>query len=249
MKKGSETIPLYKQLKRSLQEQIDAKILKPGELIPSERVLCTQHNISRITVRRCLSEMIHEGILYRKHGKGTFLVRRSVRQGLARIVNFSQSILELGMKPSTTILSTESMASDIEIAKELGLPETAPVVRLSLLGSGDEEPFVLYDSFLPLDIGKKIVHEARKREKSGDSFSTYDLYGEGSGIFPATVNQTFEATVADDRLSAVLKVEKGFPVLLITSLFLNQDKQPIEFRKAFYLGDRYKFHIMRDFSA
>lgn len=193
--------------------------------------------------------MIHEGILHRKHGKGTFVARRKIRQGLARIVNFSRSILELGMKPATLILSTELTAADIEIAKELGLPVAAPVLKLSLLGTGDEETFVLYESFFPPDTGQKIVKEARKREKEGVSFSTYDLYGEPSGIFPITVNQTFEATIANERLSVIMKVKKGFPVLLITSVFMTQDQQPLEFRKAFYRGDRYKFHIMRDFSA
>jgi GntR family transcriptional regulator len=242
-------MPLYEKLKKSLYDQIEMGFFKPGQLIPSERTLCLQHGISRITVRRCISELIHEGILYRKQGKGTFVARRKIRQGLARIVNFTQTVLELGMTPSTAILSVESIGASGEVAKELGLTVAAPVLRLALLGKGDEEPLVLYESFFPPEIGMKIAEEARMREKEGVPFSTYDLYGESSSVFPATVSQTFEAVVANNTLSAILEVKKGFPLLLIQSVFTSRDRRPLEFRKALYRGDRYKFHIERDFTA
>ncbi len=249
MNRKNGAMPLYRKLKKSLNDQMEMGFFKPGQLIPSERTLCLQYGISRITVRRCISELIYEGILYRKQGKGTFVARRKIQQGLARIVNFSQTVLELGMKPSSEILSIDSISAVGEVAKELGLPSAAPVVKLALLGKGDEEPLVFYESFFPPEIGRKIAQEARKREKEGVPFSTYDLYGESSGVFPATVNQTFEAIVANDPLSAIMEVKKGSPLLLIQSVFTNRDRQPLEFRKALYRGDRYKFHIVRDFTA
>jgi GntR family transcriptional regulator len=249
LKKNDKAMPLYEKLKRSLCDQIEMGLFEPGELIPSERTLCQQNGISRITVRRCLSELINEGLLYRKQGKGTFVARRKIRQGLARIVNFTRTVLELGMKPSTAILAVESIGASGEVAKELGLTAAASVVRLALLGKGDEEPLVLYESFFPLEIGMKMAEEARIREKEGAPFSTYDLYGESSGVFPTTVSQTFEAVVATDPLSTILKVKRGFPLLLIQSVFTSRDERPLEFRKALYRGDRYKFHMIRDFNA
>ena len=249
MDRSNKTIPLYKILKNDLYGQIESGSLKPGELIPSERMLCKQYGISRITVRRCFSEMIHEGILYRKHGKGTFVAMRKIKQGLTRIVDFNRTVRELGMKPSTSILSSESISADIEIAKVFALPIAAPILKLSLLGKGDEEPLVLYESYFPPEIGRKIIGEALIREKKAVPFSTYDLYDESAGVIPFTVNQTFEAITANDRLSVILELRKGAPILLITSIFLDRNQQPLEFRKAMYRGDRYKFHIVRDFSA
>jgi len=249
LEKINGTIPLYKQLKKSIYDQIETGLIKPGQLIPSERNLCRQHGMSRITVRRCIEEMTNEGLLLRKHGKGTFVAPSKVKQGLARIVTFSRTVLELGMKPSSAILSIESITADVHIAKVFDLPIATLFKKLALLGKGDEEPLVLYESCFSPKIGRKMIREAMDREKKGIPFSTYDLYGEPTGIFPATVNQTFEATAADDRLSQVLKLEKGSPVLLITSIFLNGNQEPLEFRKAMYRADRYKFHILREFSA
>lgn len=242
-------IPLYKKLKKSLYEQIEEGLFKPGQAIPSERTLCRQYGMSRITVRRCIEEMTNEGVLHRKHGKGTFVSPSKVKQGLARIVDFRRTVLELGMKPSTSILSIESIAADVHVAKIFDLPISTVFQKLTLLGRGDAEPLVLYESHFSPKIGKKMVREAVRLEKKGIPFSTYDLYGERTGIAPAKVNQTFEAMAADDRLSLALELEKGSPILLITSVFLNGGSDPLEFRKASYRADRYKFQIFRDFSA
>jgi GntR family transcriptional regulator len=249
MKKPNEDLPLYKQMINRLIEQIETGFYKPGRMIPSERALCKSFGVSRITVRRCLSEMIHNGILYRQQGRGSFVAKRQVRQGLARIVSFSRTVMELGMQPSTTLLSSELIAADVLMVKVFNLPASSSVLKLSLLGKGDEEPLVLYESYFRPELGRRLVQEAIRREEEGVAYSTYDLYGEAIGIFPTTVNQTFEATTADNRLSAILKLKKGFPILLITSVFMNHDQEPLEFRRAMYRGDRYKFHIQRDFSA
>jgi GntR family transcriptional regulator len=93
-----------------------------------------------------------------------------------------------------------------------------------------------------------MVKEAIRREKKRVSFSTYDLYGESSGVFPASVNQTFEAITADECLSSLMNIKRGAAIFMITSVFIAQDQRPLEFRKAMYRGDRYKFYITRELS-
>ena len=248
MLKPQEPTPLYKQLSDLLRRQIEEGKIKPDHSIPSERSLCEKFRISRITVRQAISEMINQGMLYRKQGKGTFVAKRKINQGLVRFVNFSRTVLELGMKPSTKILRNDLLPADIQIAKILDIPVTSQILKLSLLGMGDDEPLVLYESYFPLPLGKKMAREAIRREKRSMSFSTYDLYGESSGVFPTSVNQTFEAISADERLSSLMRVEKGTAIFMITSVFTAQDQRPLEFREAMYRGDRYKFHIMRELS-
>ena len=246
--KPQEPTPLYKQLSDLLRRQIEEGKIKQDHPIPSERSLCEKFKISRITVRQAISEMINEGILYRKQGKGTYVAKRKVTQGLARIVNFTRTVLDLGMKPLTKILGNEIFPVDFQIAKILDIPVTSQILKLSFLGMGDEEPLVLYESYFPLSLGKKMAREAIRREKRGLSFSTYDLYGESSGVFPTSVNQTFEAISSDERLSSLMDVEKGTAIFMITSVFTAQDQRPLEFRKAMYRGDRYKFYITRELS-
>jgi GntR family transcriptional regulator len=243
-----ESTPLYVQLKQDLSQQMDLGRLKPGEFIPSERSLCAKYRISRTTVRQALSEMINEGLLYRKQGKGTFVVERKVNQGLVRIVNFERTVLELGLKPSTQILGNDVIPTDIQMAKILDIPLTSQILKLTLLGKGDATPLVLYESYFPLHFGQKMAKEAALRERKGIPFSTYDLYERVCSVTPRSVVQTFEAITADDRLAAIMNVRKRSPIFMITSIFQTADQRPVEFRTALYRGDRYKFHLTREFA-
>ena len=66
-------IPRYYQLKELLEQQMSDGTLKPGDIIPSERDLASKYNLSRFTVARSISMLADEGLLYRKHGIGTFV--------------------------------------------------------------------------------------------------------------------------------------------------------------------------------
>lgn len=243
-----ESTPLYIQLKQDLFQQMDIGRLKPGQPIPSERSLCAKYRISRTTVRQALSEMINAGLLYRKQGKGTFVIQRKVNQGLVRFRNFERTVLELGMEPSTRILGNDIVPADIQTAKILDVPLTSQILKLSLLGKGDNVPLVLYESYFPLRFGQRMAKEAARLEKKGAPFSTYDLYEGMGSIAPRSVVQTFEAIIADHRIAAIMKLKKGTPIFMITSIFQTVDQRPLEFRTALYRGDRYKFHLTREFS-
>jgi GntR family transcriptional regulator len=243
-----ESTPLYVQLKQDLSQQMDLGRLKPGQLIPSERSLCEKYRISRTTVRQALSEMINAGLLCCKQGKGTFVTERKVNQGLVRFVNFERTVLELGLKPSTQVLDNDVIPVDIQMAKILDLPLTSQVLKLTLLGKGDATPLVLYESYFPVRFGQAMAKEAALRGKKGIPFSTYDLYERVGSVTPRSVTQTFEAITADDRLVAIMKVRKGAAIFMITSIFQTADQSPLEFRTALYRGDRYKFHLTREFA-
>ena len=202
MLNAQDAIPLYEKLRDLLREQIEQGRYRPGEPIPSERELCRAHRISRITVRQAIAGMIHDGLLVRKQGKGTFVARRKVSQGLSRIVTFRRTVLDIGMKPSTRILSHGLLPADLEVASVLKLPGAGQVLRLVLLGRGDDQPLVVYESFFPPAIGRKMTAEARARERRNRPFSSYDLYARATGCTPARVSQALEAVAADDAPGA-----------------------------------------------
>lgn len=240
-----EATPLYEKLRTILRQQIDEGRYRPDEAIPSERVLCRQYHISRITVRQAIAQLINDGVLYRKQGKGTFVARRKVNQGLSKIVAFSRTVLDIGMKPSTRIVFHGLLPPDLEVASVLKLPDGAQVFKLVLLGMGDDQPLVLYESCFPPLIGQKMLREAMAREKQAVAFSSYDLYGQNTGIAPFKVNQTIEAVAADENQKRTLQISKGTALLRVTSVFMARDESPLELRKALYRGDFYKFNIAR----
>jgi multiple sugar transport system substrate-binding protein len=65
--------PLYRQVASILRERIERGLFKPGERIPTEYELCDHFGVSRTSVRQALSDLVHEGLLLRRQGSGTYV--------------------------------------------------------------------------------------------------------------------------------------------------------------------------------
>ena len=96
-------IPLHIQLKHLIQSEIQAGKYK--EKIPSERELMHRFNVSRSTVRESINHLVHEQILEKVHGKGTFIKSRvTVHEWLHALHSFTETVRNLGMTPSAKLL-------------------------------------------------------------------------------------------------------------------------------------------------
>jgi DNA-binding LacI/PurR family transcriptional regulator len=68
-------LPLYHQIKLMIISDIQKRKLQKGDCIEKEFDLCKKYKVSRITIRRAISELVRENILYRVSGKGTYVAR------------------------------------------------------------------------------------------------------------------------------------------------------------------------------
>jgi len=96
--------PLYYQLKEELRKDILRGVFKEGDLIPSEREFAEKYHLSSTTIRRALNDLVHEDLLERKAGKGTFVRKQMVRRDLKKVLGFTANMLEMGLTPSTKVL-------------------------------------------------------------------------------------------------------------------------------------------------
>jgi len=137
------------------------------------------------------------------------------------------------MNPLTKILGNDIFPVDFQLTKIFNIPSTIQTLQLFLLGMGDEESLVLYEFYFPLSIRRGIAREAFRREKKKQSFSTYDHYGKSSSIFSASINQNFEVINANEPLSSLIHVKKGFAIFMTASIVKAQDQRPLEFKKGY----------------
>jgi len=72
-------LPLYKQMSDILRREIESQKLAPGTRLPTEKELAKRFGVSLITVRGCIGELVREGILVRRQGRGTFVASRKPR--------------------------------------------------------------------------------------------------------------------------------------------------------------------------
>jgi GntR family transcriptional regulator of arabinose operon len=69
--------PMYKQIEQYIMNQIQDRLWEPLSQIPSENELSKQFNVSRITVKNALLQLVEKGVVYRLQGKGTFVAKEN----------------------------------------------------------------------------------------------------------------------------------------------------------------------------
>ncbi len=244
---GDGTRPLYKRLKDYLYGEIEKGNLQPNQQIASERELCRRFDLSRTTVRQALAEAIAEGTFYRIQGKGTFVADpKRVEQQVSAITNFMDTIKSKGWRPGMEVLEHKIIPADIEMAKILQVEAGEDVVFLRALGKGDAEPTGLYIIYLPYELGLSIIEEGEEdRRKYGLWIPLLNHHAQKLGLDLAYADQGFEAVVARLNTAEILQVPEGAPILKVTSIAYTSRDIPVEFRRVYYRGEKYRFTIRR----
>src|SRR5579883_3425261 len=119
----SNPLPLYHQLKEVLRQQIRAGHLAPHTAIPSEPELVARYHVSRATVRQALTELVHEGLLYRQHGKGTFVCEPRVQQTVSELTSLSEELRSRGQRPGGLLIVSELVRGSETIREQLHLTD------------------------------------------------------------------------------------------------------------------------------
>jgi GntR family transcriptional regulator len=229
----SSPVPKYYQLKEIIRDMVEKDELEEGQLVPSERELCERYNISRMTARQAVMELVNEGILYREQGRGTFVAGKKFQQEGARLNSFTQDMGDRGMSVSSTVLGVEVEEAGPVVARMLRIDPGDKIVRVRRVRNADGKPMALETSHLLHDVASRIL------EVDLSSRSLYEELRKG-GVRIARAEQSYEAVLANDAETEHLDVPVGSPALLIERLTFDADDRPFEYVKSTYRADRYR---------
>ena len=95
--------PLYRQLMARIRDDVSSGVYPPESQIPSEQEMCARYGVSRVTVRRAISELTDEGILRKQQGKGTFVCTPKLCRDLRDINSFHECCRMQGVTPGTRL--------------------------------------------------------------------------------------------------------------------------------------------------
>lgn len=228
-------IPLYHQIKTLLEERIDSGEWPPGLRVPSERELCEQFGVSRITVRQAISQLVYEARLVRQQGLGTFVASPRIHQHLSLLTGFTEDMQRHGRRPSSRVLRFEQASASASVGRELGLETGEPVILLMRLRLIDGDPLAVETAFLPAHRCPGLLGEDLENQ------SLYSLLGRKFAIFPERALQRLEAVACPEAEARLLGVRKASPILHIYRTTFNGQDQPFEYTESYYRGDRYIF--------
>ncbi len=141
-------LPLYVQLRDALRKQVETGQWKVGSQVPTEAELMKTYRVGRATVRQALQELVNQGLLYRKQGKGTYVSRPRQEDDIESLISFTAEMTARGVTPSARVLGVWVIVPPAEIREQLALRDNEKAVRLERLRFGDGVPIALELSHL-----------------------------------------------------------------------------------------------------
>jgi GntR family transcriptional regulator len=234
----SNPLPLYYQLKEVLKQQIRAGHLAPHTAIPSEPELVTQYHVSRATVRQALTELVHEGLLYRQHGRGTFVCEPRIQQKISELTSFTEELRRRGKRPGGLLLVSELVRGSHTVRDRLRLNDEEQVVRLERLRLADNIPIALEIDYLPHPRAANIYQRAKETAEG----SLYSLMT-SEGMHPYITEQTLKGDSPQPREAELLRMTPYEPGLRLVCTTFDETGAPIEYTEAFYSGTHYDVQL------
>ncbi len=231
-------IPLYYQLKEVVLEQIRNQTLKVGDALPTEIELCEVLNISRPTVRQAFTELVAEGYLNRKKGKGTYVAAPKVHGDFFnKLKSFNEEMVDKNLVPSTKVLELKMVAKMGWINSELKMSMDEELVKLSRVRYGQDSPLVVVDTYLPYDQFSGLLQE------NFEVNSLYTLLEDKYHAKVHKVSRTISAVTASHKDAILLDIPQGSAICFVKTVAMDEHNHPIEYSEARYAGERNEFTI------
>ena len=233
-------VSLFKQLKNSLVKQIEEGNYVAGDMLPSEVELIQSYSVSRTTVRRAIQALVHDGIAYTVHGKGTFVAEPGMTQYLNNLTSFSHGVTERGMTPGQKILAFDPIRPTKYLASKLRISPSSILLFVDRLLLADGEPLSRGKTYLSL-----ASIAPYQNEFTLEAFEDKGMYSllESIGIRLRSGEQVVSAVVADQEMAELLNVPAGAPLLYSERLSKSDGNVPIEYTEMWLRGDKTRWRI------
>jgi len=231
-------VPLYHQLKQIIRAEIERGVYKPGDRLPSETEWMQKYAVSRITVRQALSELETEGVVVRRHGKGTYVAERHIEQELVRLTDFVEDMELAGLSPSSQVLLFAHELASTSLAEALQIADGTEIVRIDRLRLANERPIALDSTWLPLRFGMLLSQDMLRQETIYHILETRYGIPIEAGVFHITAAN---ATVEQAR---TLQVTAGAALLLIQRISYTTGNVPVYVQKRYYLPERVGYRVI-----
>jgi GntR family transcriptional regulator len=147
----------YGKLALALRDRILQGEWAPGEIIPAESALAQSYGVALGTIRQALSLLVEDGVLQRRHGKGTFVTKGVDGASMMRFFRFRGVDDGNSETPQSRILSSRFRTATAQEANAFGIATSAQVLQLERLRSIGNEPCLLETIVLPLPLFGKLV--------------------------------------------------------------------------------------------
>ena len=206
---------LYATVRQRLLDDIAQGVYQAGQQIPTENELCTQYNVSRITIRKAISDLVADGVLIRWQGKGTFVQSQKVENALLTVSGFTDFGVSQGKATKEKVIEQERVSA-APFCEKLNIPGNSEVFHLWI-------PLSRYPDFDEIYV---------------EGSSTYQLFQERFDTRVVSDKKTIDIFAATRPQAKWLKCELGEPLFRISKIAFDQNDKPVHVSELFCRANR-----------
>ena len=230
-------LPAYQRIQGAITKRLERGLLKPGDLVDSERELARIHRVSLMTARHALTTLEREGLVVRRRGAGTFVAPPKIH--FNKLMSYTEQMSGRGLAVSSRLLSIGVVETEPEIAARLSLPATSQLIRVERLRLGGDEPFAVETCYLSADEYTDLTRAKLDRA------SLFLVLERDHELQIAYADEEVDATTADVHTARLLGIPVTASVLRIRQQIYSTKAKPALYVLGLYRSDRHTLFIRR----
>lgn len=228
-------VPMHRQLAQQLRAAIAARAYRPGDRLPTEPELAARHRVSRITARQAVMQLVRDGLVVRRQGKGSFVAEPPVHHDLVDLRGIYDELVARGVNPTTRLLDYAEVVPPANVAERLR-SGSRKVLHYQRLYLRRDEPFAVSWAYLSPAV-PKVPRELV------DAHTTYHLFESFMRLKISHAELSVRARAANAELRKLLALRAGTPLIALERVSYLVDGTPAEFTLYCANADNYEFAL------
>lgn len=229
--------PKYETIADEIRKRIIEHVYPLEHALPDEIHLAQEFEVSRMTMKRALEILVMEGLIYRKRGKGTFILQSSFQKNRINVISketrgLTQVIGDRSLR--SEILNFEVKFPNQEVANHLMIELTEPVYEIRRVRYVDEEPYVIELTYMVANLITGITREILEK-------SVYAYIQEELGYTITSSHKVIRADKPDEYDQAYLKNDVTEPIIEVEQVVYLSNGKPFEYSFARHRYDKFVF--------
>ncbi len=228
-------VAMHRQLAQQLRQAIAGGGYRPGDRLPTEPELAARHAVSRITARQAVMQLVREGLVVRRQGKGSFVAEPPVHHDLVDLHGIYDELVARGVNPATELLDYAELLPPTNVAERLN-SAARKVLHYKRLYLRRGEPFAVSWAWLSPAV-PKVPRELVA------AHTTYHLFESFMHLKIRHADLSVRARAASPELRKLLRLRAHAPIIALERVSYLADGKPAEFTLYCANAENYEFAL------